>query len=409
MSPQQIQHPHAPCQASFHPLPLGLKCAACMLCKRFQQKQHGVLRITGRNSLRFFSALTVTTPTSVSRPHAVKSARWSEINEEMMTQYSYTILQMERWCGFPVHCDSVYVNVPLFDATGCCWIGLYFELVGLRLVAWSYEGCSEGGHRKVRDLEVSKNSCFFHINKAKIILQDVARACKQNGGSVEEERGYVWELGSQNPIDGSSSSQFKEKHVDPPSFLDNLSHVVGYMMKYTVIYRYIHLYSSYSSHTPIVSPVISLVGCVISNWWGIFSHGDLVVTLVWPEVDVDQSGSLDLREFILCMRKVREVELKAVKFLGSQMMDITGLFNEISPWNKGWTWFNHRHYGNRMEFLVVTCCNWELVRYPQIPSSKTVCHGKWAHGNKGQSSTTISFSMAMLNYQRVIDLKDHVR
>jgi len=51
------------------------------------------------------------------------------------------------------------------------------------------------------------------------------------------------------------------------------------------------------------------------------------VTLVWPEVDVDQSGSLDLREFILCMRKVREVELKAVKFLGSQM-DITGLFNE---------------------------------------------------------------------------------
>ena len=52
------------------------------------------------------------------------------------------------------------------------------------------------------------------------------------------------------------------------------------------------------------------------------------MTLVWPEVDVDQSGSLDLREFILCMRKVREVELKAVKFLGSQMMDITGLFNE---------------------------------------------------------------------------------
>lgn len=34
------------------------------------------------------------------------------------------------------------------------------------------------------------------------------------------------------------------------------------------------------------------------------------------QVDVDHSGSLDLREFILCMRKVREVELKAVKSLG---------------------------------------------------------------------------------------------
>lgn len=34
------------------------------------------------------------------------------------------------------------------------------------------------------------------------------------------------------------------------------------------------------------------------------------------QVDVDHSGSLNLREFILCMRKVREVELKAVKILG---------------------------------------------------------------------------------------------
>ena len=290
-------------------------------------------------------------------------------------------------------CHRMLLNWPLF------WTG--WASPG-RVIVWRLFWRRPSKSQRFGSLK--KLLFFFHINKAKIILQDVARACKQNGGSVEEERGYVWELGSQNPIDGSSSSQFKEKHVDPPSFLDNLSHVVGYMMKYTVIYRYIHLYSSYSSHTPIVSPVISLVGCVISNWWGIFSHGDLVVTLVWPEVDVDQSGSLDLREFILCMRKVREVELKAVKFLGSQMMDITGLFNEISPWNKGWTWFNHRHYGNRMEFLVVTCCNWELVRYPQIPSSKTVCHGKWAHGNKGQSSTTISFSMAMLNYQRVIEV-----
>ena len=147
--------------------------------------------------------------------------------------------------------------------------------------AWSRDRMKAVLKEAIEKSEIWKSQktlVFFHINKAKIILQDVARACKQNGGSVEEERGYVWELGSQNPIDGSSSSQFKEKHVDPPSFLDNLSHVVGYMMKYTVIYRYIHLYSSYSSHTPIVSPVISLVGCVISNWWGILA----TVTLSWP-------------------------------------------------------------------------------------------------------------------------------
>lgn len=45
------------------------------------------------------------------------------------------------------------------------------------------------------------------------------------------------------------------------------------------------------------------------------------------QVDVDHSGSLNLREFILCMRKVREVELKAVKILGF-------VFAEGSPGTK---------------------------------------------------------------------------
>ena len=42
--------------------------------------------------------------------------------------------------------------------------------------------------------------------------------------------------------------------------------------------------------------------------------------VIFHQVDVDQSGSLNLREFILCMRKVREVELKAVKILGLFLM-----------------------------------------------------------------------------------------
>ena len=31
------------------------------------------------------------------------------------------------------------------------------------------------------------------------------------------------------------------------------------------------------------------------------------------QVDVDQSGSVNKREFIVCMRKVRDVELEVVK------------------------------------------------------------------------------------------------
>lgn len=50
----------------------------------------------------------------------------------------------------------------------------------------------------------------------------------------------------------------------------------------------------------------------ILNWLG-FAWSRDRMKAVLKEVDVDQSGSLDLREFILCMRKVREVELKAVK------------------------------------------------------------------------------------------------
>jgi len=50
----------------------------------------------------------------------------------------------------------------------------------------------------------------------------------------------------------------------------------------------------------------------ILNWLG-FAWSRDRMKAVLNEVDVDQSGSLNLREFILCMRKVREVELKAVK------------------------------------------------------------------------------------------------
>lgn len=50
----------------------------------------------------------------------------------------------------------------------------------------------------------------------------------------------------------------------------------------------------------------------ILNWLG-FAWSRDRMKAVLKEVDVDQSGSLDLREFILCMRKVGEVELKAVK------------------------------------------------------------------------------------------------
>lgn len=50
----------------------------------------------------------------------------------------------------------------------------------------------------------------------------------------------------------------------------------------------------------------------ILNWLG-FAWSRDRMKAVLKEVDVDESGCLNLREFILCMRKVREVELKAVK------------------------------------------------------------------------------------------------
>ena len=63
--------------------------------------------------------------------------------------------------------------------------------------AWSRDRMKAVLKEAIEKSEIWKSQktlVLFHINKAKTILQDVARACKQNdqnGGSVEEERGYV--------------------------------------------------------------------------------------------------------------------------------------------------------------------------------------------------------------------------